>query len=170
MSTPYLGEIKLVSFAFAPKGWAFCNGQLLPITQNQALFSLLGTYYGGDGIRNFQLPNLQGASPLHMGTDLSGNGYVQGQAGGATTVTLVEGQLPAHTHQAQGVSTVANLSSPAGNAWAVSPSDPYGTHSTTTMNSKSVALGGDDQPHYNLPPYLVLNFVIALQGIYPSRN
>jgi microcystin-dependent protein len=118
MGTPYLSEIRLVSFNFPPKGWAFCNGQLLSIDQNQALFALLGTTYGGDGQTNFALPNLQAKSPLHMGSDGFGNTYQIGEVGGESAVTLSLAEMPQHTHTAQGVSTVASKASPAGNAWA----------------------------------------------------
>jgi microcystin-dependent protein len=165
MSEPYLSEVRMVSFNFAPQGWAFCNGQLLPINQNQALFALLGTNYGGNGTTNFGLPNLQGCAPVHMG-----NGYVLGEGGGATSVTLTASQLPAHTHQAQGVSTIANSATPVGEAWADSASDPYSPSGNTTMNPSVLAAAGGNQPHNNLSPYLVLNFIIALEGIFPSQN
>jgi microcystin-dependent protein len=169
MATPFLAEIKLVGFNFAPQGWAMCNGQLLSINQNQAIFALLGTTYGGNGTSNFQLPNLQGCSPLHMGS-LSGNNYVIGSAGGAANITLTTGELPAHTHAANGVSTVASSDSPLGNAWADSSSDPYGSSATVPMNSASVGMTGSGDSHENMPPYLVLNFIIALVGIFPSQN
>lgn len=165
MSNPYLSEIRIVTFGFAPKGWALCNGQTLPINQNAALFSLMGTTYGGNGTTTFQLPNLQGASPLHMG-----DVYVEGQTGGSASVTLTPLEIPVHTHQAQGVSTVASLPSPSGNAWANSASNPYSGSSNATMAPAALATVGGNQPHENRPPYLVLNFIIALQGIFPSRN
>jgi microcystin-dependent protein len=166
MSEPFLSEIRIVSFAFAPKGWAMCNGQILSIAQNQALFSLLGTFYGGNGETNFALPNLQGASPMHVG-----NLFTQGSVGGQVNVTLVGPQLPAHTHQAKGVSTVANLQSPAGNTWAASTANPYAAISDgTQMNGAALGPTGGNQPHPNMPPYLVMNFIIALQGIFPSRD
>ena len=170
MSTPYLGEIKVVSFNFAPKGWAFCNGQTMPINQNQALFSLLGTFYGGDGVTTFKLPNLQGASPIHMGSDANGNPFPLGGVGGEVTVTLTTAQMPAHTHRAQGVLVAADAASPAGTTWAKSTANPYGLHATAAMNATNVGPAGGSEPHNNMPPYLVLNFVIALQGIFPSRN
>jgi microcystin-dependent protein len=170
LATPYLGEIKLVSFGFAPKGWVPCNGQLMSISQNQALFSLLGTTYGGDGVNSFGLPNLQGATPIHMGSDANGNGYTLGALEGAKTVTLVTEQMPVHTHQAQAVSTVANEDSPGGNAWAKSTAEPYGQHAIVTMDPTGLTSPGASQAHNNQQPYLVLNFVIALQGIFPARN
>ncbi len=170
MATPYLGEIRIVSFNFAPKGWAFCNGQTLPINQNQALFALLGTTYGGNGTSTFQLPNLQGCAPVHMGDDPFGNFYQLGQAGGETSVTLLESELPEHTHQAQAAGVQASSASPAGNVWAESASDPYGASATGAMSVSGVSEEGGGQPHNNMPPYLVLNFVIALDGIFPTQN
>jgi microcystin-dependent protein len=165
MSTPYLSEIRIVSFNFAPKGWALCNGQTLAISQNQALFSLIGTYYGGNGVTTFQLPNLQGASPIHMG-----NGYSLGQIGGQASVTLLNQEIPSHSHLAQGASTVANLEPAAGNAWAASTANPFATSANVTMNANAVMQAGGSQPHNNWPPYEVLNFVIALVGIFPTRS
>jgi len=170
MGTPYLSEIRIVSFNFAPKGWAFCNGQTMSINQNQALFSLLGTTYGGDGITTFNLPNLQGRAPVHTGSDTFGNPYALGQSAGEPSVTLTVTDLPAHTHQAQAVTTVANLGSPAGNVWADSASDPYSANANATMNATAVSQAGGSQPHNNVAPYLTLNFIIALTGIFPSRN
>ncbi len=170
MATPYLSEIKIVSFSFAPKGWALCNGQLLAISQNQALFSLLGTTYGGDGVTTFQLPNLQGRIPVHIGSDPKGVHYDLGQAGGQPEVTLTTAEMPVHSHRAQGDSAAASSGSPAGNAWADSASNPYGPSANTTMDAAIVSQAGEGQPHNNMPPYLVLNFVIALAGIFPSQN
>ncbi len=169
MSSPYLSEIRLVAFNFAPKGWALCNGQLLPIAQNAALFSLLGTTYGGNGTSTFQLPNLQGATPIHMGTG-GGGTYVEGLTGGVVNVTLNTTQIPSHSHQAESVSTVANLEPAAANAWANSAQNPYAASANATMSGSAVQSTGGGQPHPNQPPYLVLNYVIALQGIFPSRN
>jgi microcystin-dependent protein len=165
MATPFLSEIRLVSFNFAPKGWALCNGQLLAISQNAALFSLLGTFYGGNGTTTFALPNLQGRAPMHVGSE-----FVQGQVGGEATHTLITNEIPAHTHQAQGVSTTASLEPAAGNAWAESPDNPYAASANATMNAAALGQTGGNQPHNNMQPYLVLNYVIALQGIFPSRN
>ncbi len=165
MSTPYLSEIKMVSFGYAPKGWLLCNGQVLPINQYQALFALVGTTYGGNGISTFQLPNLQGIMPIHMG-----NGYTEGQTGGTTTVTLTQNQIPSHTHSAVGVTTVANAEPAAGNAWANSAQNPYATSTNAGMSALAVQQTGGNQPHDNMPPFLVLNFVIAVQGIFPSRS
>jgi microcystin-dependent protein len=143
MSEPFLGEIKIISWNFPPKGWSFCNGQLMPINQNQALFSILGTTYGGDGRQTFALPNLQGRSPVHVG-----NGIALGELGGETSHTLNISEIPAHNHVPVGSSSTAN----------------------TAMNPATVLPAGGSQPHENMPPYLVLNFIIALQGIFPSQN
>jgi microcystin-dependent protein len=166
MGTPYISEIRLVSFNYPPKGWAFCNGQLLAINQNQALFALLGTTYGGNGQTTFALPNLQGATPLHMG-----NGFVIGQTGGEVNHTLLTTEMPAHSHPAYGVATVANLLPAANNALATSSENPYSDAApNTSLNSSCLSSAGGSQPHNNLPPYLALTYVIALQGIFPSQN
>jgi microcystin-dependent protein len=165
MSEPFLAEIRILSFNFAPKGWALCNGQLLPINQNQALFALLGTTYGGDGRVTFALPNLQGRVPLHFG-----NGFTQGERGGEAGHTLIISELPLHTHVAQASGNVANQGGPAGNLWADGNEAGYATTSDTTMNPACVQPAGGNQPHENMPPYLTLNFAIALQGIFPSPN
>jgi microcystin-dependent protein len=165
MGTPFLSEIKIVSFNFAPKGWALCNGQLLPINQNQALFALLGTTYGGDGRVNFALPNLQGRIPNHMGS-----GFTLGEQGGETAHTLNISELPAHTHTPLGNSTSpATRSSAQGNLWGVDQGQ-YKATGNATMNQACISATGGSQPHLNMSPYLVLNFIIALQGIFPSQN
>lgn len=165
MSEPFLGEIKIISWNFPPKGWTFCNGQLLPINQNQALFSILGTTYGGDGRQTFGLPNLQGRTPLHVG-----NGIVLGELGGETAHTLNISELPAHNHVPVGSSTNATLTSPAGHLWGTVTGGPYDPNVNTAMNPACVLAAGGNQPHENMSPYLVLNFIIALQGIFPSQN
>ena len=167
MSQPFIGEIKVISWNFAPKGWGFCNGQLLPINQNQALFSLLGTTYGGDGRVNFGLPNFQGRTPVHVG-----GGFTQGQAGGETSHTLVQGEMPQHTHTAQVQSANATTGTPNGNLLAGAPSFAYRNSLTnpTTLVPGTITNAGGGQPHANQQPFLVLNFIIALQGIFPSRN
>lgn len=173
MAEPFIAEIKIFSFNFAPKGWALCNGQLLPINQNQALFSLLGTTYGGDGRVNFGLPNLQGRTPLHM----DGN-HTEGEVGGQATHTLTQNELPQHLHSFNAVAPAngsQNVSNPA-NAFLSnsSPAEIYnsgaGNPGTTPLIASTVANYGGSQPHENMQPYLVLNFCIALQGIFPSRN
>ncbi len=169
MSTPFIAEIKIVSFNFAPKGWALCNGQLLPINQNQALFSLLGTTYGGNGTTNFALPNLQGRVPFHMGS-----GLTLGENGGEAAHTLNISELPAHTHTPVGSSSNPSAASPAGNLWAAAANggymDPSNTPSNTSLNPASITPTGGNQAPENMSPYLVLNFCIALQGIFPSQN
>ena len=165
MSEPFLGEIKIISWNFPPKGWTFCNGQLLPINQNQALFSILGTTYGGDGRQTFGLPNLQGRTPFHVG-----NGIVLGEMGGETSHTLNISELPAHNHVPVGTSVQASLTTPVGNLWALDGNNPFNTTSNSAMNPACIAAAGGSQPHENMSPYLVLNFIIALQGIFPSQN
>jgi microcystin-dependent protein len=165
MAEPFLGEIRLVSFNFAPKGWALCNGQLLSISQNQALFALLGTTYGGNGIQNFQLPNYQARMPVHVGP-----GYVQGQSSGEAAHTLIQTEIPLHTHSAVGVTTNASSASASGNAWASSAQNPYSAAPNSQMSPLALAKAGGSQPHDNMAPYLTLNFIIALSGIFPSRN
>ena len=169
VATPFLSEIRIVGFSFAPRGWALCNGQLLPINQNQALFSLLGTTFGGDGRVNFALPNLQGRTPLHVG-----DGLALGQAGGAQSVTLSTSQLPAHTHSLQATADVASATAPAGAVLAKKPrfgANVYAAPSSpTALAQGSLTSIGGSQAHPNLQPFLTLNFVIALIGIFPSPN
>lgn len=164
MATPFLAEIRVFSFNFAPKGWAMCNGQVMPINQNQALFSLLGTTYGGDGRTTFALPNLQGRMPVHVG-----NGIILGQSSGEATHTLTTSEMSAHTHLPAGSSTPANLGVPTGNLWATGNA-AYNPTANTTMNPACILPAGGSQPHENKSPYLTLNFCIALQGIFPSRS
>lgn len=172
MAEPFLSEIRIFSFNFPPKGWAFCNGQLLPINQNQALFSLLGTTYGGNGQTNFALPNLQGRAPNSFGS-----GFTLGQAGGETAHTVTMSELPAHTHfTTQNMAVVG----PNSNATQGVPTNNYvcndGKQNFTTgasnavMGPSAVTNVGGSQPHTNMQPYLVLNFCIALQGIFPSQT
>jgi microcystin-dependent protein len=165
MSTPFLSEIKIISFNFPPKGWAFCNGQLLPINQNQALFSLLGTTYGGDGRVNFALPNLQGCIPVH-----EGNGFTLGQRGGETAHTLNISELPTHTHTPVGSTNSPSAASASGNVWATFAANQYNSTQNAAMNPACITPTGGNQPHENMSPYLVLNFIIALQGIFPSQT
>jgi microcystin-dependent protein len=166
MATPFLAEIKIISWNFPPKGWAFCNGQLLPINQNQALFSILGTTYGGDGRVNFGLPDLRGRTPIHQG-----NGFTLGELGGETSHTLNISELSAHNHIPVGNTVQATLGSASGNLWGMDGSKPFATaNPNTVMNPASILPTGGSQPHENMSPYLALNFVIALQGIFPSQN
>jgi microcystin-dependent protein len=167
VSEPFLSEIKVVSFNFPPKGWALCDGQLLPINQNQALFALLGTTYGGNGQTNFALPNLRGRVPIHFG-----NGHTLGEAAGSTSVTVNIQQLPTHTHVAQGANTTATGPIPNNTVLLANASaDLYGgVDNLTAIDPATVSSVGGSQPHNNMMPYLALNFIIALQGIFPSHN
>jgi microcystin-dependent protein len=166
MAEPFLSEIRIMSFGFAPKGWALCNGQLLPINQNQALFSLLGTTFGGDGRVNFALPDLQGRTPIHVG-----NGHILGERGGQQAHTLTIGELPQHTHVMSGTSTTGTLNVNNGNILGVSQTPVYSApQSLTALNPASVTSIGGNQAHLNMQPFLTLNFCIALQGIFPSQN
>ena len=166
MSEPYLGEVKIISWNFPPKGWAFCNGQLLPINQNQALFSILGTTYGGDGRTTFALPNLQGRMPVH-----TGDGIILGELSGQTAHTLNISEMPAHNHIPVGSNTnPPTAPSAAGNLWSANNAKPFAANATGSMNPACVLPAGGSQPHENMSPYLVLNFIIALQGIFPSQN
>jgi microcystin-dependent protein len=166
MSEPFLSEIKVVSFNFPPKGWAFANGQLLPINQNQALFALLGTRYGGNGQTTFALPNLRGAVPIHMG-----NGHTLAEKAGSTSVTVNIQQLPQHQHILQASTSGANTTADPSGAFLAPVNNAYGPPvSLTTLDPSSVTPVGGSQPHNNMMPYLVLNFIIALQGIFPSQN
>jgi microcystin-dependent protein len=170
MATPFIGHIQMFAGNFAPQGRAFCNGQLLAIDQNTALFALIGTIYGGDGQATFALPNLQGRLPLHQGT-LSGNTYSMGQSAGAETVTLTSPQMPNHTHPAVSNSGDGGQASPSGGFWGLAASNAYSTNApTAAMNPQALSLAGGNQPHENMSPFLCVNFVIALEGIFPSRN
>lgn len=165
MGTPYMSEIRIFSFNFAPKGWALCNGQLMTINQNQALFALLGTTYGGNGQTTFALPDLRGRMPTH-----TGNSMVLGERAGTEAVTLNISQLPAHTHVPVGSTAVAEQTSPQNNVWAASTYTAYAALPNVAMSPQDVGTAGGSQPHNNMSPYLVLNFCIALQGAFPSRN
>jgi len=165
MAEPFLSEIRIMSFGFPPKGWAFCNGQLLPINQNQALFSLLGTTFGGDGRVNFGLPNLQGMTPIH-----AGSGHTLGERGGEPGHTLSISELPTHTHVMRGSSQPAEVSSATG-AYLGTVANAYGPpNNLVALAPASVTTAGGSQAHLNMQPFLTLNFCIALQGIFPSQN
>ena len=168
MSEPFLSEIKIMSFNFPPRGWAMCNGQILPINQNQALFSLLGTTYGGDGRVNFALPNLQARTPIHVG-----NGHTLGEIGGEQAHTLSMAELPGHTHSANAANVPATSNAPS-NARMISQSGGAnlyaGASNVNAMAQQAIANVGGSQPHLNMQPYLTLNFCIALQGIFPSQT
>jgi microcystin-dependent protein len=166
MSTPFLAEVRIFSFNFAPKGWAMCNGQLLPINQNQALFSLLGTTYGGNGQTTFALPNLRGRAPV-----FGGQGSIAlGQSAGEENHTLTVPEMAAHNHGAQANSGNPNSGAIAGNIWCAESTAAYANSPDAAMNSAAISQTGGSQPHANMQPNLVLNFCIALQGIFPSRN
>jgi microcystin-dependent protein len=168
MAEPFLSEIRLMSFDFAPKGWAMCNGQLLPINQNQALFALLGTTFGGDGRVNFALPDLRGRVPIHVG-----GSHNLGERGGEQAHTLSISELPQHTHAPVGTGATAADELPDGNIWATNSSfNAYSTvpSNLVAMNSAAVSHTGGSQAHLNMQPFLTLNFCIALQGIFPSPN
>lgn len=167
MAEPFLSEIRVMSFVFAPKGWALCNGQLLPINQNQALFSLLGTTFGGDGRVNFALPDLRGRTPIHVGS-----GHTLGERGGEQAHTPSISELPTHTHVANATSSNSNATSPSSSVgYGRSGTLMYGPPSQLTgMSSAAISNTGGSQAHLNMQPFLTLSFCIALQGIFPSPN
>ncbi len=171
MAEPFLGEIRIFGFNFAPIGWAMCNGATMSIAQNTALFSLLGTTYGGNGVNTFALPNLQSRVPIHQGDGPGLSPYVIGQTGGIENVTLTTGEMPAHSHPVGANAAAATSARPAGNVPARLTVSGYGTPPDgTTMNASMIGTVGGSQPHPNVQPYLVVSFCIALQGIFPSRN
>jgi microcystin-dependent protein len=166
MSEPFLGQIQLFSFNFPPRGWAECAGQMLPVNQYQALFSLLGTFYGGDGRTNFALPDLRGRSALG-----EGSGYVIGSRAGEERHTLSTNEMPRHTHAWRGSSVAATVSTPAARLLAASPGNVYApAPANVTLSPRTISQAGGSQPHENMQPYLVVTFCIALVGIFPSRN
>jgi microcystin-dependent protein len=181
MSSPFVAEIRMFAFNFAPVGWATCNGQILPISQNTALFSLIGTFYGGNGTSNFALPNLQGTVPIHAG---QGSGLTQrsiGEQGGSTIITLLQGEMPAHSHFLNADTSDGTTSSPSANViangnWNDGTGNTGGLQTYTTTAQNVLTLFGDltpvggSQPHSNVQPYLTVNFCIALQGIFPPRS
>ncbi len=172
MADPFLGEIKLVPFNFAPRGWALCAGQLMSIAQNTALFSLLGTQYGGNGQITFGLPDLQSRALMSRGQGPGLTDYVQGEMGGVESVSLTPTQLPSHAHDLKVNGSASSENNPAGHYLGKSTVNgylPYGTGPNGAMPASSVSQSGNGLPHDNLQPYLVLNYIIALQGIYPSR-
>ena len=177
MADQFLGEIRLVAFNFAPTGWAFCAGQLLPLSQNTALFSLLGTMYGGDGRTTFALPNLQGSAPLGFGQSSTGEYFDEGERGGTEQVTLIPSEIPAHTHGVLAVPATGTTTNPAGAAFAEPrvgrlTEAAYGNPAApgaVTLNPAAFGIAGGSLPHNNLQPSLALNYVIALQGIFPQR-
>jgi len=176
MADPFVAEIRIFPFNFAPKGWAWCNGQLLPLSQNTALFSLLGTFYGGDGKSTFGLPELQGSVPLHVGGNQPGPGlgtYDLGQASGTENVTLLTSETPSHTHQLQAQTVDPADVSLVSSSASFAPSTGgtlYQSASDTTLAPQAIAVNGGSLPHNNMQPYLTLYFCIALQGVFPPRG
>lgn len=172
MSDPFVAEVRIVGFNFAPRGWAFCDGQLLPLSQNTALFSLLGTMYGGNGKSNFALPDFQGRAPIHHGQGPGLSEYFIGESGGTETVTLLESEIPSHRHAYQASDNVGERNNPAGNLYSIPDSGRIyaAPNNLVPMSANSLAPAGGDQPHNNMPPYLVLNFIIAMQGVFPPRG
>ena len=170
MGTPFIGEIRIFAGNFAPAGWSLCNGQLLPISENDALFSLLGTTYGGDGQNTFGLPDLRGRIPVHTGASPGGSTYQQGETGGAEQVTLTTAQLPSHSHTPLGQSA-NGAAAPTNSFWAASATQSIYTDQAPSLNMNSAAIGntGGSQPHENMMPFVGLNFIISLFGVYPSR-
>lgn len=172
MATPFIGEVRMFGFTFAPRGWAFCQGQLLSIAQNTALFSILGTTYGGNGQTNFGLPDLRGRTPIHPGNG-GGGSYALGELSGEENHLLLATEMPQHTHLVACNSAAATAPLPTGNFWAASTSQIYTSSAaaaSATTKADALASAGGSQSHTNMQPYLVLNFSIALQGIFPSRN
>ncbi|WP_224371934.1 phage tail protein [Hyalangium versicolor] len=176
MSEPFVGEIRLFSGNFAPRGWAFCEGQLLSIAQNQALFAILGTTYGGNGQTTFALPDLRGRYPMQPGQGPGLSPRTLGEQGGVETVTLVANQMPAHNHSLAANGAQGDQFSPQGTVPAViidstgQPVNAYSNTANATMAAQAMSLAGGSQPHNNMSPFLCINFIIALQGVFPSRN
>jgi microcystin-dependent protein len=170
MGQAYIGEIRMFGGNFAPAGWALCQGQLIPISENDALFNLIGTTYGGDGQSTFALPNLSSRVPVHQGPS-----FTLGQAGGVEQVTLTVNQIPLHTHAASGYPVAGNSADPTGKRWAASADtaiNPYALPAAadSTMNAAAIGIDGGSQPHDNMIPFLAINFIISLFGIFPSQN
>jgi microcystin-dependent protein len=173
MAQPYVGEIRMFAGNFAPNGWMFCEGQTLPISENEVLFQLIGTTYGGDGQETFNLPNLASRVPIHMGTGPDGTTYQIGEMAGTEQETLSTQQIPSHTHPFTGAQTTGNENLPAGNVLAESPGgiQPYIEDApSSAMNAQSITPAGGSQPHENTQPFLCINFIISLFGIFPSQT
>jgi microcystin-dependent protein len=173
MADPFVAEIRIFPFNFAPKGWAWCDGQLLPLSQNTALFSLLGTTYGGNGKSNFALPDLQGRAPMHPGQGPGLSLHDLGETGGSETVTLLESEIPSHSHTLRGNNTIGDSPVPAGNTLARFSGNVYQQNVSSNlvaMAPEALAPAGGDQPHNNMQPYLTFYFCIALQGVFPPRT
>jgi microcystin-dependent protein len=170
MSNPYVGEIRMTGFNFAPVGWALCNGQVMSIAEFDVLFNLIGTTYGGDGQTTFNLPNLQSRIPFHVGSE-AGNTLTLGELSGTETVTLITTQIPAHIHTLAASSARGALSSPEGGVWAASTLGEFSTETNAhTMDPSTITATGGNQPHDNMPPFLAINFIISLFGIFPSEG
>ena len=172
---PFVAEIRIFPFNFAPKGWAFCDGQILPLSQNTALFSLLGTTYGGDGKSNFALPNMQGNAPMHPGQGPGLSLHDLGETGGSDTVSLLESEIPSHSHGLFANSVAGDTNGPSPQVSMTRSANATAYSATTnsslvSMSGNTLAPAGGDQPHNNMQPYLTLNFCIALQGVYPPRT
>lgn len=165
MAEPYVGEIRKVAFTFAPVGWALCNGQILSISNNETLYALIGTTYGGDGVNTFALPNLQGRAPVGPAS-----GMPIGSFGGEDEHTLTVNEMPGHTHLAQASSSAATVRAATGSVWSATAQPGYGTGSPVGMASQAIAQAGGGQPHENRPPFQVVNYIIALEGIFPSQG
>lgn len=172
MSSPFVAEIRMFAGNFAPTGWALCNGQLMPISQNTALFSLLGTTYGGDGKSTFALPNLENSAPMGQGQGAGLSPRFLGEQSGSATITLLDSEMPAHTHNAMPKTGLGNSQTPAAQTWAGSTTaKPYvTTNPNVAMNPQALSLAGSSFPHNNMPPFLVVTFIIALQGVFPPRS
>jgi len=170
--TQFVGQIDIVGFNFAPEGWALCDGSLLPISEFDVLFNLIGTTYGGDGVSTFALPDLRGRIAIHQGQGVGMANYVIGQSGGEEQVTLTLNQLPVHTHVPMASSSPANALGPSSAVWGTTTTYLYSSTATTPgpMNSAAIGATGGGGPHENRPPYLVMNFIIALFGIFPSQG
>lgn len=167
MSSPFIGEIRMFGGNFAPAGWAFCNGALIPISENDALFNLIGTTYGGDGVSTFALPNLQSRFPVHVGP-----GFSLGQSGGVESVTLTTSQIPAHSHVPQGNANVGNQNGPGNGLWANSGTPTLYSNAAPSLVMDPAAVGssGGSQPHDNMHPFLCVNFILSLFGVFPSQT
>jgi microcystin-dependent protein len=171
MANPFLGQISMFGGNFAPRGHALCNGQLLSIDQNDALFALIGTIYGGDGVTTFAMPNMQSRIPYHRGNLAGGSSYTIGENGGQEQVTITTNQLPPHTHIPVGNSTDGSQSSPANGFWGAANANKYSTAAPNApMNAAAIGPTGGSQPHDNMLPFLCVNFIIALEGVFPSQN
>ncbi len=174
MSSPFVAEIRIFGFNFAPVGWATCNGQIMPISQNTALFSLLGTTYGGDGKTTFALPNLQGSAPMHAGQGAGLSLRDLGEIGGEATVTLLQTEMPSHPHTAQAYPNAGGMD-PTNNSWSLANQRGISEYAPSSaqnvqMSPQALSIAGGSLPHNNLMPYLTVNFCIALQGIFPARS